>query len=109
MENPIAYYCSLNALSNQGTNKIRGLMLYPPKPATLKLHAQAFKKMQTIKFLIVKNVHIHGCLEYLPNNLVLLDWANCSVSFPSNFCPQQLVYLNMPHSNIRIHKLFKQV
>ncbi|KAK9987696.1 hypothetical protein SO802_027935 [Lithocarpus litseifolius] len=94
---------------NTGTNKIRGLILYPPKPATLKLHAQAFKKMQTIKFLMVKNVHIHGCLEYLPNSIVLLDWANCSVSLPSDFCPQQLVYLNMPHSNIRIHKLFKQV
>ena len=52
-------------------------MLYPPKPATLKLHAQAFKKMQTIKFLIVKDVHIHGFLEYLPNSIVLLDWANC--------------------------------
>nr|XP_023887480.1 TMV resistance protein N-like [Quercus suber]XP_023912233.1 TMV resistance protein N-like [Quercus suber] len=95
--------------ANTGTNKIRGLMLYPPKPETLKLHAQAFKKMQTIKFLIVKNVHIHGCLEYLPNSLVLLDWANCSVSLPSDYCPQQLVYFNMPHSNIRIHKLFKQV
>ena len=76
-------------------------MLYPLKPVTLKLHAQAFKKMQTIKFLIVKNAHIHGCLEYLLNSIVL-DWANCSASFPSDFCPQELVCLNMPHCNIRI-------
>ena len=84
-------------------------MLNPPKPITLEIHPQAFKKMETIKFLIVKNVHIDGCLEYLPNSIVLLDWANCYVSLPSNFFPQQLVYFNMPHSNIIICKPFKQV
>ncbi|XP_065619771.1 disease resistance-like protein DSC1 [Quercus suber] len=94
---------------NTGPNKIRGLMLYPPEPVTLKLHAQAFKRMENIKFLIVNNVYIDGCLEYLPNNLVLLDWPYCSVSLPSNFRPQQLVVFNMSHSNIRIHKLFKPV
>ena len=84
-------------------------MLNPPEPITLEIHPQAFKKMETIKFLIVKNVHIDGCLEYLPNSIVWLDWANCSVSLPSNFCLQQLVYVNMPHSNIIVRNPFKQV
>ena len=84
-------------------------MLYPPEPVTLKLHAQAFKRMKNIKFLIVNNVYIDGCLEYLPNNLVLLDWPYCSILVPSNFRLQQLVYFNMPHSNIRIHKSFNSV
>ena len=87
----------------------RGIMMCWPEPVTLEIHPQAFKKMETIKFLRVKNVHIDGCLEYLPNSIVLLDWANCSVSLPFDFCPQQLVYINMPHSNIIIHKPFKQV
>ena len=84
-------------------------MLNPPKPITLELHAQAFRRMENIKFLIVNNVYIDGSLEYLPNSIVLLDWANCSVSLPFDFCPQQLVYFNMPHSNIIIHKPFNQV
>ncbi|XP_050263108.1 TMV resistance protein N-like [Quercus robur] len=95
--------------ANTGTNKIRGIILWPPRPVTLEVHAQAFRRMKNIKFLIVNNVYIDGFLEYLPNSLVLLDWPNWSLSLPSNFCPQQLVYLNMPHCNIRIHKLFKQV
>ncbi|XP_050263117.1 disease resistance protein RUN1-like [Quercus robur] len=95
--------------SNTGMDITRGIMMYSPEPITLEIHPQAFKKMETIKFLRVKNVHIDGCLEYLPNSIVLLDWANCSVSLPSDFCPQQLVYINMPHSNIIIHKPFKQV
>ncbi|KAK7835219.1 putative pre-mrna-splicing factor atp-dependent rna helicase deah5 [Quercus suber] len=69
---------------------------------TLEVHAQGFRRMKNIKFLIVNNVYIDGFLEYLPNNLVLLDWPNWSLSLPSNFCPQQLVYFNMPHSNISL-------
>ena len=84
-------------------------MLNPPKPITLELHAQAFRRMKNIKFLIVNNVHIDGCLEYLPNSIVLLDLPNSSFSLPSNVCLQQLVYFNMLYSNIRIHKLFMQV
>ena len=103
------YYCSLNALSNQGTNKIRGIMLCPPKLVTLELNAQAFRRMENIKFLIVNNVYMDGCLEYLPNSLVLLDWPNCFFSLPSNFCPQQLVYFNMPFSLIRLEKVLNQV
>ncbi|KAK4562172.1 hypothetical protein RGQ29_004870 [Quercus rubra] len=94
---------------NMVTNKIRGIMLYPPKPIMLELHAQAFRRMKNIKFLILNNVHIDGCLEYFPNSLVLLDLSNCSFSLPSNGYPQQLVYFNMPYSNIRIHELFKQL
>ena len=84
-------------------------MLHPPKPVTLKLHAQAFRRMENIKFLIVNNVYIDGSLGYLPNNLVLLDWSYCSVSLPPNFCPQHLVALNMPFSLIRLEKVLNQV
>ena len=59
-------------------------MLYSPKPITLELHAQAFRRMKNNKFLILNNVHIDGCLEYLPNSLVLLELSHCSFSLPSN-------------------------
>lgn len=79
------------------------------EPVELKLHPQAFKRMENIKFFIVKNVRIGSRLEYFPNGIRLLDWPFYSSSLPSNFCPQQLVYLNMTHSYNNMEKLLKQV
>ena len=100
---------SLNSLSNQGSNKIQGIKLDSPNPVTVQLHAKAFKKMGNLKFLIVRNVLISEKLEYLPNGLKLLEWHQYPFSLPSKYCPQQLVVLEMPHSCIRLEKLFKQV
>ena len=51
----------------------------------LKLHPQAFKRMENIKFFIVKNVRIGSRLEYFPNGIRLLDWPFYSSSVPSKF------------------------
>ena len=109
MENPIVLYISLISLSNQGSNKIRGIMLHSPNPITVQLYTKAFKKMENLKFLMVSNVHISEEIKYLPNGLKLLEWEQYPFSLPSNFSPQELVVLNMPHSCIRLDKLFKQV
>ena len=102
-------YVSLNSLSNQGTNEIRGIMLDSPNPIKGKLHAEAFKRLVNLKFLMVRDVHISEELKYLPNGLKLLEWHQYPFSLPSNYCPQQLEVLEMPHSCIRLEKLFKQV
>ncbi|KAJ4845868.1 hypothetical protein Tsubulata_048168, partial [Turnera subulata] len=40
-------------------------------------------------------------LEYLPNTLRLLHWDRYpSASLPSNFCPENMVYLKMPGSSL---------
>ncbi|KAJ4842664.1 hypothetical protein Tsubulata_046871, partial [Turnera subulata] len=40
-------------------------------------------------------------LEYLPNTLRLLHWDRYpSASLPSNFCPENMVYLEMPGSSL---------
>jgi len=65
--------------------------------------------MENLKFLMVSNVLIFKELKYLPNGLKLLEWDQYHFSLPSNFCPQELVVLKMPHSCIRLEKLFKQV
>ena len=90
-------------------NKIRGIMWCSPKPITVSLEAKAFKRMENLKFLIVRNVHICEELKYLPNGLRLLEWHEFPFSLPSRYCPQQLVALNMPYSRIRLEKLLKQV
>ena len=98
-----------NALSKQGSNKIRGIMLCSHKPTTVPLAAYTFKRMRNLKFLIVRNVHICKKLKYLPIGLRFLEWPNYPFSLPSSFCPQKLVTLKMPCSRIRLEKLFKQV
>ena len=109
LANSIVLYVSLNSLSNQGSDKIRGIMWHLPNPITVHLHAKAFKKMENLKFLMVRNVLISKELKYLPNGLKLFEWDKYPFSLPSNYCTQQLVELGMPRSCIRLEKLFKQV
>ena len=84
-------------------------MLHSPNPITVQLHAKAFKTMENLKFLIVHNVHICEEFKFLPNGLRLLEWPGYHFSLPSKYFPQQLVAFGMPHSHIRLEKLFKQV
>ena len=109
MANFIVYYSSLNILSNQGSNKIRGIMWHSPQPVTVQLHAKAFKRMENLKMLMVDNIHIHEPLKYLPNRLRFLKWSKYHFqTLQSKNCPQQLVIM-MPCSRIRLEKLLKQV
>ena len=109
LANSIVLYVSLISLSYQGSDKIRGIMWHSPNPITVQLHAKAFKKMENLKFLMVHNVLIPKELKYLPNGLKLLEWHEYPFSLPSNYCPQQLVVLEMLCSCIRLEKLFMQV
>ena len=84
-------------------------MLYSPKPVTVQLHNKAFQRMENLKFLMVYNVNICEPLKYLPNGLRFLHWGNYPFPLPSKYCPQKLVALEMPGSQIRLEKLFKQV
>ena len=98
-----------NALSKQGSDKIRGIMLCSHKPTKMTLAANAFKRMGNLKFLIVDNVQICEEFKYLPNGLRLLQLPKYAFPLPSNFCPQKLVALKMPCSCIRLEKFFTQV
>ncbi|KAL4613855.1 hypothetical protein ACB092_07G011600 [Castanea dentata] len=111
-ENRTRLWCYDDALEvltkNMGSDRIRGIMLCFHKPITVTLAPKAFKRMRNLKFLIVDNVHICEELKYLPNGLRFLQLPNYPFPLPSNFCPQKLVTLEMPHSRIRLEKLFKQ-
>nr|XP_023886681.1 TMV resistance protein N-like [Quercus suber] len=95
---------------NLGTDKIQAIILRSPEPATMELQGEPFERMKNLKFLFVENVHIF-CEEfqYLPNGLRILEWHNFPFSWPSKYCPQKLVTLNMSWSSgIRMEKIFKQ-
>ncbi|XP_075637609.1 disease resistance protein Roq1-like [Castanea sativa] len=105
------YEDALNVLTeDMGSNKIRAIRLWSPeiKPTNVQLKAQVFRKMKNLRFLVIHNVHCHGRLKYLPNGLKLLDWKDYPFSsWPSNFCPNNLVVINM--SRNRLEKPTKQI
>ena len=84
-------------------------MLHLPNPIPVQLHAKAFKMMENLEFLMVRNALISEEIKYLPNGLKLLEWDQYPFSLPSNFFPQELVVLEMSRSCSRLEKLFKQV
>ena len=74
----------------------------------MKLEAKCFEKMKNLKFLVIANVAICGGIDYLPNELRLLDWPEFPLSFlPSIFRPQKLIALNMPQSWVILDKLLE--
>ena len=84
-------------------------MLRSPKPTKIALEANVFKRMKNLKFLI-GNVHIGEALEYLPDELRVLEWLEFPLSLSSKCClPRQLVALEMSKSNIILENVFKQV
>ena len=86
------------------------MILHSPKPVTIKLQSEPFERMKNLKFLLVKNVHICEEFQYLPNGLWLLEWPGFPFSWPSKYCPQKLVALNMSWSScIKMETIFKQV
>ena len=106
--NSIVQCDSLTVLSNQGSNKIQGIMLCPSGAPTKVQFNDQFLKMKNLRLLKICNIQSCGCLEYLPNGLRLLDWAQFPwSSLPSKFYPKNLVSLNLSHS--RIEKPLKQV
>ena len=83
-------------------------MINSPEPSKLKLEPKSLEKMKNLKFLMVSNVDICRGLNYLPNELRVLDWPEFPLSsLPSNFDPQKLIALNMPESRVTLDKLFK--
>ena len=84
-------------------------MLHSPKPVKVQLHPDVFKRMINLRILIVNNLHICEVIQYFPNGIRLLSWPKYPFPLPSNYCPQQLVGLDMPDSRIELEKLCKQV
>nr|XP_023922364.1 disease resistance protein ADR2-like [Quercus suber] len=84
------------------------MMICTREGAKLQLEAKSLEKMKKLKFLIVANVDICGDIEYLSNELRLLDWPEFPLSsLPSNFHPQKLIALNMPQSQVILDKLLE--
>ncbi|KAD3068992.1 hypothetical protein E3N88_36872 [Mikania micrantha] len=60
-----------------------------------------FSKMRRLKFLRISNIHFPKGLNYLSNDLRILEWYGCSLkSLPSVFEPKHIYQLEMCYSHL---------
>ncbi|XLU58851.1 hypothetical protein S245_053499 [Arachis hypogaea] len=58
--------------------------------------------MNRLRILIINNMHVTDDIQYLPDNLRLINWPRYpSSTLPPNFYPRRLVCLNMSHSRLK--------
>ncbi|CAN7081294.1 unnamed protein product [Brassica oleracea var. botrytis] len=99
---------------NTGTDCVRGIFLNMSNVETIKLSPAAFKRMSSLKFLKFHNSHcsrwcdndhkFQFCegLEHFPDALVYLHWQGYPYDhLPSDFNPEELVYINLRYSYIK--------
>ncbi|XP_050142756.1 TMV resistance protein N-like isoform X2 [Malus sylvestris] len=87
---------------NTGTKKITGIKVQLLESDNeICLSATTFSNMKNLKIFINCNGRFSGAVDYLPNNLRLVDWPECPLkSLPLNFNPKNLFLLNMRNSHI---------
>ncbi|KAL8192207.1 hypothetical protein R6Q57_027874 [Mikania cordata] len=60
-----------------------------------------FSKMRKLKFLRISNIHFPKGLNYLSNDLRILEWYGCSLkTLPSAFEPKHIYQLEMCYSHL---------
>ncbi|XP_057454512.1 TMV resistance protein N-like isoform X2 [Lotus japonicus] len=96
---------------NSGSATVEGIILDPPSHEEVFRWADtAFKKMENLRILIVRNATFSTAPSFLPNNLRVLDWKGYpSKSFPLDFCPQRIVDFKLPHSSLTLIKSFHEM
>ncbi|XP_058771089.1 disease resistance protein Roq1-like [Vicia villosa] len=85
--------------TNKGTDKIQIIHLDPPLigDEVIKWDAEAFKKMENLKTLIIRKCHFSNAPKHFPSSLRVLQWWNYpSQELPCDFDPKQLVICMVP-------------
>ncbi|XP_024157595.1 disease resistance protein RUN1 [Rosa chinensis] len=88
---------------NTGTSKVKGIMVLKGVPdEQIPLNKKSFLKLNGLQILIICGDVFYGDhVDYLPNDLRLLNWKDCQLQyFPSDFYPRKLVALKMDFSEI---------
>ncbi|XP_028954972.1 TMV resistance protein N [Malus domestica] len=111
-------------IENQGTWKIKGIVVKLPEPDVIPLNPKSFLRMVNLEFFINRNARFSGHVDYLPNNLRwieldgpmfhylgsnILQKHTITFNLPSNYHPRNLVTFYMPYSGIRQLKGFKNL
>ncbi|KAK0583307.1 hypothetical protein LWI29_035566 [Acer saccharum] len=105
---------SVRAENPLGTPSVEGIILdndrHRDEITHLKLNGKSFSGMSNLRLLIINDVDVHlfEDLEYLSNELRLLEWHGYPLkSLPSSFQLQRLVQLSLCYS--RIEYIWKDI
>jgi hypothetical protein len=86
----------------QGSETIEGLVLNLPVLEDVHLKTKAFTNMKNLRLLQINSVHLIGSYEHLSKELKWLCWHECPLEFlPQSFHLENLVILDMQHSNVK--------
>ncbi|XP_027910317.1 disease resistance protein RPP4-like isoform X1 [Vigna unguiculata] len=86
---------------NKETENVEAIVIHQSEKEFLE-DVDALSKMNQLELLILENVNCSGTLDCISNELRYLQWNHFPLmSLPSNFHPDQLVELILPHSNIK--------
>ena len=94
----------------KGNGILQGIMLDPPHPIRQEDWSDtAFKNMNCLRILIVRNTTFSSEPKHLPNRqLRLLDWEGYpSKSFPPKFHPKKIIVFNLLGSQLTLKEPFK--
>ncbi|KAG6676511.1 hypothetical protein I3842_15G155100 [Carya illinoinensis] len=91
---------------NAGTNNVEGIKVVLPEGNDhdmICLSPKSFAKMKRLKFFISHGARFSGrSLNYISNELRVLDWSNCSLqSLPSNFRGEKLTDFQLYKGHIK--------
>ncbi|KAL1828015.1 hypothetical protein ACET3Z_006427 [Daucus carota] len=90
----------------KGTEVIEGMIprnLGKPNALNrISITTETFKRMGSLRFLLLRDVNISGSFEQTLEDLRWLTWNGCTLqNFPSEFFPWKLVFLALPCSKLR--------
>ncbi|XP_071724918.1 TMV resistance protein N-like [Rutidosis leptorrhynchoides] len=89
-------------MKNTEMEAIEGIHHWFPGTEEMKLNAEAFKYMNSLRVLIISGVQLPRGLSHLSNELIYLDWMEYPLVYlPSKFEPKKIVVLCLQHSKIR--------
>ncbi|PRQ21940.1 putative leucine-rich repeat domain, L domain-containing protein [Rosa chinensis] len=86
---------------NKGTEAIQGMVMEWSELEVAHWNPEALSNLSQLILLHIHNVDLPKGLTCLPNSLRLLEWPGCPLrSLPRTFEPDELIELNLCHSNI---------
>ncbi|PRQ55275.1 putative toll-like receptor, P-loop containing nucleoside triphosphate hydrolase [Rosa chinensis] len=87
---------------NKGTDSIQGMVMELTELQVAHWKPEAFSNLSQLSLLQIRNVDLPEGLTCLSNSLRLLEWTGYPLrSLPQNFEADELIELNLCHSNIK--------
>jgi hypothetical protein len=85
----------------QGTKAIEGLVMQLQRTSTVSFDTIAFEEMKRLRLLQLDHVHLIGNYQCFPKHLKWLSWQGFPLKYmPEDFCQENLVAMDLKHSNL---------